>query len=103
MLAQKAVEADQGQVAAAQQNIEAAREALKSVSDMEAYLKVTAPFDGVVTERNVRPGALVGPASGAGATTPMVRLVENDRLRLVVPVPEAYTAGVATGRRCRFR
>jgi len=97
VLAQKAVEADQSQVAAAQQNIEAARQALKSVTDMEGYLKVTAPFDGVVTERNVHPGALVGPGSGAGASTPMVRLVESDRLRLVVPVPEAYTAGVTIG------
>lgn len=102
VLAQKAFEAGQSQVAAARQNIEAARQALKSVSDMEAYLRVTAPFDGVVTERNVHPGALVGPASGAGATTPMVRLVENDRLRLVVPVPEAYTAGVATGTEMPF-
>ena len=97
VLAQKTVEADQGQVAAAEQNIEAARQALKSVSDVEGYLTVTAPFDGVVTERNIHPGAFVGPASGPGAATPMVRLVENTRLRLVIPVPEAYIAGVATG------
>lgn len=102
VLAQKAVEADQGQVAAAQQNIEAARQALKSVSDMEGYLKITAPFDGVVTERNVHPGALVGPTSGPGAATPMVRLVGNDRLRLVIPVPEAYTAGMTVGTEMPF-
>jgi membrane fusion protein, multidrug efflux system len=102
VLAQKAVEADQGQVAAAQQNIEAARQSLKSLSEIEGYLKVTAPFDGVVTERNVHPGALVGPASGPGAATPMVRLVENTRLRLVIPVPEAYTAGVTTGTEMMF-
>ncbi len=102
VIAQKAVEADQGQIAAAQQNIEAARQALNSVSDMEGYLKVTAPFDGIVTERNVHPGAFVGPASGPGAATPMVRLVENDRLRLVVPVPEAYTAGMTVGTEMPF-
>jgi RND family efflux transporter MFP subunit len=102
VLAQKALEADQGQVAAAQQNIEAARQALKSVSDFEGYLKVAAPFDGVVTERNIHPGAFVGPASGPGAATPMVRLVEDTRLRLVVPVPEAYTAGVTTGTQIPF-
>ena len=102
VLAQKAVEADQGQLAAAGQNIEAARQALKSVSDIEGYLRVTAPFDGIVTERNVHPGALVGPASGPGASTPMVRLVENSRLRLVIPVPEAYTAEVKTGTEMTF-
>jgi len=102
VLAQKAVEADQGQVAAALQNIEAARQALNSVSEMEGYLKVTAPFAGIVTERNVHPGALVGPTSGPGAATPMVRLVENNRLRLVIPVPEAYTAGMTMGTEIPF-
>src|SRR6185312_12705091 len=84
-------------IAAAEQNVEAARQALKSVSDMEGYLRITAPFSGVVTERNVHPGALVGPTGGPGAATPIVRIVESNRLRLVVPVPEAYAANVRTG------
>ena len=94
VLAQKAMEADQSLISAATQNVEAARQALKSVSDMEGYLRITAPFSGVVTERNVHPGALVGPGGGPGTATPIVRIVESNRLRLVVPVPEAYTAGV---------
>jgi membrane fusion protein (multidrug efflux system) len=102
VLAQKAAEADQGQIAAAQQNIEGARQALQSIAEMEGYLKITAPFDGVVTERNVHPGALVGPSSGQAAAMPMVRLIQIDRLRLVVPVPEAYTAGIATGTQMSF-
>jgi membrane fusion protein, multidrug efflux system len=97
VVAQKAVEADQSQISAAQQTVEAARQALKSVTDLQDYLRVTAPFDGVVTERNVHPGALVGPNSGADATTPMVRVMKTDRLRLVVPVPETYVADVKTG------
>jgi membrane fusion protein (multidrug efflux system) len=102
VLAQKAAEADQSQISAAQQNIEAARQALQSIAEMEGYLRITAPFDGVVTERNVHPGALVGPNSGQAAAMPMVRLVQNDPLRLVVPVPEAYTAGVAAGTQMSF-
>jgi RND family efflux transporter MFP subunit len=102
VLAQKAVDADQGQIAAAQQNIEAARQALKAISDMEGYLRITAPFSGIVTERNVHPGALVGPTGGPGAATPIVRIVDSNRLRLVVPVPEAYTAGVTNGTTLTF-
>jgi membrane fusion protein (multidrug efflux system) len=102
VLAQKTVEADQARVAAAQQNIEAARQALQSVTDMERYSRITAPFDGVVTERNVHPGALVGPAGGPGAAAPMVRVVEERRLRLVVPVPEAYTGGMTVGTEMPF-
>ena len=64
---------------------------------MERYLRITAPFDGVVTERNVHPGALVGPGGGPGASAPMLRVVDNRRLRLVVPVPEAYVASISAG------
>jgi RND family efflux transporter MFP subunit len=102
VLAQKALEADQSQTAAAQQNVEAARQALQSITQMEAYLRVTAPFDGVVTERNAHPGALVGPNAGGGAAMPMLRVVGNSRLRLVVAVPQAYVAGVARGTHVTF-
>jgi len=101
LVAQKTVDADRSQIAAAEQTAEAARQALRSVSDMEAYLKVVAPFDAIVTERNVHPGALVGPGGGANAT-PMLRLVKSDRLRLVVPVPEAYAGDVARGASVTF-
>jgi multidrug resistance efflux pump len=40
---------------------------------MERYLRVTAPFDGVVTERDMYPDALVDPDSVAAAAMPMVR------------------------------
>ncbi|HET6959970.1 MAG TPA: efflux RND transporter periplasmic adaptor subunit [Vicinamibacterales bacterium] len=102
VLAQKTMEADQSQISAATQNVEAARQALKSVSDMEGYLRITAPFSGIVTERNVHPGALVGPTGGPGTASPIVRIVESNRLRLVIPVPEAYTAGVANGSSLAF-
>lgn len=94
VLAQKNVEADRGQISAAEKNVEAARQALNSITQMQSYLRVTAPFDGVVTERNVHPGALVGPGSGAN---PILRVVNRTRLRLVVPVPEAYLSGVTEG------
>jgi len=96
MQAQKTVESDRSQAAAAEQSVEAARQALRSVTDMEGYLRVTAPFTGVVTERNVHPGALVGPASGSSAS-PMLRVADIARLRLLVAVPEAYVAGIREG------
>ncbi len=97
VIAEKAAEASRNQEVAARQSVEAARQALNAIRDMEGYLRITAPFAGVVTERNVHPGALVGPSSGAGAATPLLRLIDNTRLRLVVPVPEAYTTALKTG------
>jgi len=97
VVAEKAAEAGQSQIVSAQQSIEAARQSLNALRDMEGYLRLTAPFDGVITERNIHPGALVGPASASTSAAPLLRVVENRRLRLVVPVPEAYTSQMKPG------
>jgi membrane fusion protein, multidrug efflux system len=93
-VAQKTSEADRAQVQSQQQNVEAAQQALQAVTETEAYLQVKAPFDGIVIERNVHPGALVGPGGAASAANPMLRIETLSRLRVVVPVPENYAAGV---------
>ncbi len=103
VVAGKAADADRATVAALQNTAQAARDALSSISQVEDYLRITAPFDGVVTERNVHPGALVGPAGGPGAMVPMLRIETLRRLRLVVPVPETYVAGVPEGTSVDFR
>jgi membrane fusion protein, multidrug efflux system len=53
---------------------------------MLGYLRVTAPFTGVITIRNVHPGALV---SAESKDKPMLELKEVKRLRLQIDVPEA--------------
>lgn len=58
------------------------------------YLRVTAPFDGVITERNVHPGALV---SAAVKDKPMLELKQTSHLRLQVDVPEAVAATLKSG------
>src|SRR5262249_46518999 len=69
---------------------------LDALKTLEAYLSVRAPFDGVITERNVHPGALVGPPSGA-STAPLLRMEMLERLRLVVAVPEADLGAIPPG------
>lgn len=102
VVAEKAAEADRARVRAAEEGANAAKQSLRSISEIEGYLQVRAPFDGVVTERNVHPGALVGPAGGLGVTVPMVSIETLARLRLVVPVPEAYVAGIPEGTQVQF-
>lgn len=101
-VAHQTVTADASQVAAAKQNITAAQEALRSVSQTESYLNVIAPFDGVVTTRNLHPGALIGPASGAAAAEPILQIATESRLRLVVPVPEAQVGAMKVGQLVSF-
>jgi len=101
-VAQRAVDGDRARLASARESVEAAKAALKSVTEIEGYLQVRAPFDGVVTERNVHPGALVGPGSGSDTNVPILRVEQTARLRLVVPVPEKYVAGMTEGAKVEF-
>jgi len=114
-VAQRLVEADRARVklyeeneraAVAQvqsfaENAKAVREAARSVQDIESYLRITAPFDGVITERNVHKGSLVGP-SGGPASSPSLRIRQVSTLRLVVAVPEADVAGISPSDRVNF-
>jgi RND family efflux transporter MFP subunit len=97
VIAEKAADATRSEVTAAEQAVEGSRQSLNALQDLEDYLRVTAPFAGVVTERNVHPGALVGPSTGGAASVPLLRLVETTKLRLVVPVPEAYVTDLKNG------
>jgi RND family efflux transporter MFP subunit len=102
MVASQTVSADEGQMQSAEHNAAAARDALRSVAQLESYLNIYAPFDGVVTTRNLHPGALVGPASGPSGTMPIVQIVDTSHLRLVVPVPEAYVGEMKIGQQVAF-
>ena len=94
-IAQKTVQSDQANADALRKTADASQETLRAVSQLESYLRVTAPFDGQITTRYVHPGTLVGPAGGA--TTPIVHIETLMRHRLVVPVPENDAAGVPEG------
>lgn len=98
--AEKTVEAAKAAVRAAENSVRTAKSAAGSVRQLEEYLKVRAPFAGVVTERFVHPGALAGPAAGAGE--PLLRIEQNSRLRLIVAVPEAEVSGIPRGARVPF-
>jgi membrane fusion protein, multidrug efflux system len=101
-VAGQTVSADKGVVAAAEQNIAAARETLKSISQTASYLTITAPFEGVVTTRNLHPGALIGPGAGGAGAQPILQIVDDRRLRLVVPIPEAQVGEMKTGQLVSF-
>jgi membrane fusion protein (multidrug efflux system) len=81
--------------------LEAAQSAQKEISIMQSYLEIRAPFDGIISARNVSLGAYVGP-SGKGSEFPMFTLNEQKRLRLVVYIPEAYTSYLHLNDEIRF-
>ena len=61
---------------------------VESVRTMQGYLRIYAPFDGMIIERNVSPGALVAP--GKATDQPMFILQDIHKMRLTVAIPEDY-------------
>ena len=77
---------------------------VNSLETLASYLVVVAPFDGIITERNIHPGALVGPPSEPlQSAVPMLRIEQVSHLRLTVPVPEADVGAIAEGTKIKFQ
>src|ERR1043166_9252895 len=62
---------------------------------MLKYSRIHAPFDGVITKRFADPGALIH--NGGSSSTPLVRLSQNGRLRLVFPVSVSFVSLIMIG------
>jgi RND family efflux transporter MFP subunit len=97
--AQKQVEAAQALVRSREQAVRALQATIQTQRDLLAYLKITAPFDGIVTERFVHPGAFVGPSAESAV---LLTLEQVSRLRLVVPVPEEDVGAMMKGATVNF-
>lgn len=90
--------AAEAQVAGAQSNLEASKSNVAAAEAKLAhdqtifdYSKITAPFDGVVTQRYANLGTLVQAGTNSNVNVlPIVKLSEEKVYRLVIPVPETY-------------
>jgi multidrug efflux pump subunit AcrA (membrane-fusion protein) len=98
----------QASVAAAEATVESNESTVRQYEAMTAFERVLAPFDGIVTQRNVDVGALitagsptnntsVAPTSVTGAATGLFEVSQLDTLRVFVSVPQASAANVTPG------
>ena len=78
--------------------LKAARYAVNALRDIDGYLVLRAPFDGVVTKRRADVGTYVGTA----ADQPILEIENNRTLRLRVAVPEVFTGGQLRGNTVSF-
>ena len=97
--AEKQMDAAKALVNSRQQAVKAVEAGVRSLKELQAYLKISAPFEGVVTDRMVHPGALVGP----GNDVPLLVIQQVSHLRLVVPVPEENFSGIMNGASVPFQ
>jgi len=112
LVAQQEVDDKQGLDLASEAQIEVTKATLESAqSELQQaqarrvhdqtlfdYSKITAPFAGVVTQRYANFGTLVQAATGSAVQAlPIVQLSEDDKYRLVIPVPESYVHFIRIG------
>jgi RND family efflux transporter MFP subunit len=82
-------------VAVASANIVAQEAQLRVLNQQKSYLGVVAPFDGVITQRNIDVGSLVQADAASG--TFLFQLMHSDVIRIQVYVPQDDAFGVTPG------
>ncbi len=85
-------------VAAAQAEVEVSLAEIAKLRTVSNYCRITAPFSGVITKRYADPGALIQAGTASSTQTlPLVRLSQNDRLRLDIPVSVSFVSRIQVG------
>jgi RND family efflux transporter MFP subunit len=97
-VAEAQVSTAQAALASAKEQSEVAKATQGKTQTLFDYARITAPFAGVITHRYADTGAMI--QAGTSSQTqamPIVRLSQNDKLRLVIPVPESAVSRIHVG------
>lgn len=98
LAAEAQVEGAKANLQLAQSQMSVAQSKLAHDQALYNYANITAPFSGVVTERYANLGTLM--QAGTNSSTqamPLVKLSQEDKFRLVIPVPESYVRYIKIG------
>lgn len=95
--------AGKSNLAGAQSQLAVARSKLKHDQALFEYSRITAPFDGVVTQRYANLGALMQAGTNSTQAMPLVRLSQEDVFRLSIPVPESDVRYIRIGDEVQVR
>ena len=75
--------------------VDANRANVKQLEALQSFERIYAPFDGIVTARNVDIGALISSGSTGGVTTDLFHVSQPGVLRVYINVPEAFAQSIA--------
>jgi RND family efflux transporter MFP subunit len=77
--------------------VESARHNVQRLEQLQAFTRITAPIDGVITARNTDVGALIDPGSSGGSARELFHIASTDRLRVFINVPQVYSRAARPG------
>jgi RND family efflux transporter MFP subunit len=85
-------------ITAAEANVTANRANVSRLQQMQGFERIVAPFDGVITQRNVERGDLVSTGS-SGASKPLFSIAQSGTLRIQVDVPQSEAVNIQDGQK----
>jgi len=94
-VSQQAADEKVSDAAAKDAEVAAATSNVQRLKALKAFANIVAPFDGVVTQRNVDIGTLVGPGTSAGSD--LFAVADTHEMRVYVKVPQTYAAALREG------
>jgi RND family efflux transporter MFP subunit len=97
-VSQQDVDQNNQNLAAQKANVQAASANVDRLAQMQGFERVTAPFTGIVTQRNTDIGDLVNAGNG-GTGFELFRMAKIDVIRTFVTVPETYSEQIADGQK----
>jgi RND family efflux transporter MFP subunit len=86
-----------GDYEAKQANLQSSQANVKRLRELQSFQKIYAPFSGVITARNTDIGALIDSGSSGGVRTELFHVVQADKLRVYVSVPQVYSQAAKPG------
>ncbi len=92
-----------GDAAAKQAALASARANLHRLRELEGFKRIVAPFDGVITARNLDVGDLIDAGTGSGKARELFHMAAIRRLRVYVQVPENYAQDMRVGSVARLQ
>jgi RND family efflux transporter MFP subunit len=92
------VSAATANIAAAEANVSANRANVSRLEQTQSFERIVAPFEGVITARNVERGDLVSTGSGA-ASRPLFSIAQSGTLRIQIDVPQSEAVNIKDGQK----
>jgi RND family efflux transporter MFP subunit len=92
------VSAADANITAAEANVTANRANVSRLQQMQSFERIVAPFDGVITERNVERGDLVSTGNSAGSK-PLFSIAQSGTLRIQIDVPQSEAVNIKDGQK----
>jgi RND family efflux transporter MFP subunit len=99
IVAQQLADQTAADAAAKKAVVDANEASVRQLEAMQSFKTLAAPFDGVVTARNVELGQLI---NSGGSGQPLFEVSDLHRIRIFVQVPQSFTAGLAPGMKAKF-